>query len=394
MRTLHVAALPFPSPQGTQALLLQVLRALGALGHDTHLLCYAHGVTSEPLHAQPFAIHRVRARSTTDSLRSGPSLDKLRLDASLAAELVRLTKSLAPDLIVAHHVEAATCALFAERRATNVPFVFVAHTSLAHELPSYLGSAWSSAAPLVSHVGRRFERSLVRRASHTFAVSPLLATLLAEDSGCAVHTLPLPWPVERLPTARDVVSARASLGYELSDEVALYAGNLDAYQGLDAMLPALANLATARPSLRLLIATESDPQALRPLLRQLHLTRRTQFVPLAGEAARRRVHAAADLALIPRRCAGGVPIKLLDALARGLPCVAARLALAGFPFEPYCEVVDHQPYAWELAMTRVLSRPDTARLRAQSGRAHVQSTMRPELLVAALVNQAPNRERS
>jgi hypothetical protein len=39
---LHVAALPFPSPQGTQAAIASMLEALASAGRDVHLLCYPH----------------------------------------------------------------------------------------------------------------------------------------------------------------------------------------------------------------------------------------------------------------------------------------------------------------------------------------------------------------
>ncbi|MEY4509802.1 MAG: hypothetical protein RLZZ450_1924 [Pseudomonadota bacterium] len=368
MRTLHVAALPFPSPQGTQALLHQMLSALEVRGHDTHLLCYAHGAASrvEDLGSGAYTVHRVPTRSFSGSLRSGPSLDKVWLDLGLARELARLSALLAPDLIVAHHVEAAAaCALALRDRRV----LFVAHTSLADELPTYVPEAWG---PLARKLGAGVDRSLTRRSHRTVAVSPVLAELLSTASARTVESLPLPWPLATPIVREAALAARAALGLSESAEVTLYAGNLDGYQGLSALLPGLALAADRRPALRLLIATESDPRALQRALRAADLLDRTHFSPLADEGARRLVHAAADCALVPRLSVGGVPIKLLDALARGVPVVASRTALAGYALDAYCACVDEQtPARWAEAIACTLDDRASAHACAAAGRAYI-----------------------
>src|SRR5690606_39395113 len=65
----------------------------------------------------------------------------------------------------------------------EVPVVYVAHTSLAAELPSY------GFSPTVARLGALWERALCRRAARTLAVSPALARALAQASGVAVEAL-------------------------------------------------------------------------------------------------------------------------------------------------------------------------------------------------------------
>src|SRR5262245_38303655 len=108
MRTLHVAALAYPTPQGTQGLLHAMLTALGDAGHETHLLCYERaGFASRG----PYLVHRAPAGLALRSLRSGPSLEKLAHDAALTRALARQVARVRPDAVIAHHVEAAVCAL-------------------------------------------------------------------------------------------------------------------------------------------------------------------------------------------------------------------------------------------------------------------------------------------
>ena len=57
-------------------------------------------------------------------------------------------------------------------------------------------------------------------------------------------------------------------------------------------------------------------------------------------------HAASDLAWVPRRTEGGLPVKMLDAFARDLPVVAMQRAIAGLPLQRVCRIVpDDDPSA-------------------------------------------------
>src|SRR4051794_26404608 len=112
MRSLHIAALAFPTAQGTQAALHGMLSALGARGHDTHLLSYPLHHQADPRPEQRSnQVHRGDMPFRQRSTRSGPSLQKGLFDLALAASAARYCAELSPDLVVAHHVEAALCTL-------------------------------------------------------------------------------------------------------------------------------------------------------------------------------------------------------------------------------------------------------------------------------------------
>jgi len=322
-RTLHVAALPFPSPQGTQAAITSILRALTEAGEDARLLTYAHGANAaEPL---PFEVLRAPERWPYRSLRSGPTWHKLAANLALAKGLERATRRFRPTLLVAHHVEAAALAL----ASGTVPRVFFAHTDLAAELPSYAASALG---PLLERCGGSIDRELVRRCDAVAAVSPWLAERLREHAPAGrVRYLPVPWTVAGPIAPEERFGAREALGLSATDEVLGYAGNLDAYQGWPTLIELVAQLRQRGRSARLLVATASAPEPLWREARRAGVAAQLAVLPLATEADRRRVHATIDLALVPRPVCGGVSIKLLDALSRGVPCVASRTASAGLP---------------------------------------------------------------
>jgi glycosyltransferase involved in cell wall biosynthesis len=366
MRSLHVAALPFPSSQGTQALLHCMLSALASAGHDTHLLCYAHGADTQP--RQPgYIVHRLPLSLGLRSLRSGPSVRKLALDALLMVQLRRLAAALAPTLVVAHHVEAALACHLA-----RVPFVFIAHTSMHGELPSYFGPALQD---MLAVGGGALEAVLCARARAVRTVSPLL-TALFRARGLPASTLPLPWCVPQPITPNERAHARAALDIASDERVLLYAGNLDRYQGLELIADGVRAL-RGRERWRLLVATESDP-ATCPALRRADLP--VRFARLAHEADRRLVHAAADVVAVPRKSPGGLPIKLLDALARGARVVATQRACAGLDLRGICRVVpDDDPEAFAAASR---ARAEEPTLSCEVARAYVREAHAPAQFVA------------
>lgn len=352
---LHVAALPYPTPQGTQAAIRFMVEALPG----ARLLAYGYGDGSAPT----VPLLRAPRLSRSGSLRSGPSLGKVLDDLGLALA-VRQTGE---RLVVAHHVEAAAACLVA-----RVPYLFVAHTDLGPELPTYFAPRWRRIA---ARLGRSIDAVAIAGASSVGAVSPLLATTLARRTGRVVHALPVPWPLAEPITREERHDARAALG--LTRPTLLYAGNLDGYQGLEVLVAARARL----PSFDALLATGSAGTL--PGFRS---------ISLATEADRRRAHAAADVVVVPRRAPGGVPIKLLDALARGVPVAAAPRALAGHAMEGVeLAAKDDDADALTEAIQRAASLPEDARLaRIDAGRRYVAAQHSDDAFRAAFAGLAPD----
>ncbi|MFW5924978.1 MAG: glycosyltransferase [Myxococcota bacterium] len=381
LRTLHVAAMPFPSPQGTQAAVRAMVEALVDAGRETHLLTYGVGTT--PAGPMRFTWHKLAHRTGRNvvpvrSLRSGPSIGKVVLDLQLAATLRRLHRRLRPDLVVAHHVEACAAAWLAGAR----PLLFVAHTALEPELPTYFPRA---VARPTAAAGLALDRDLARRADAVAAIAPALADYFERRAGVPPHPLPVPWTLPEPIRKGERLQARHRFGLADTDEVGLYAGNLDAYQGWPQVVQALARTAATRPGARLLVATESDPRAVHAAARGQGVAERVRVIGLGDEASRRSAHAAADLALVPRRTPGGLPIKLLDALARGVPTAVTRTATAGLDLEGAALLVnDDDPEAlagaWRAA---VQARRATAEV-AERGRAYVATRHTPGGFLRAL----------
>lgn len=321
---LHVACLPFPTFQGTQAAISAMLEASASAGRSPELLTYS--AAAYELHA-PYAIHRIPDFPRVRSLRSGPSWGKLALDARCIIETRRLARRMRPEAIVAHHVEAALAAL----AARVAPVIYIAHTSLARELPVYFPSLPNK---IVGSLAAAIERSIATQAAGMAAVAPSLSKLLGDDTGY----LPVPWQLSDCSKPRKK-DARGRLGLAMEAEIGLYAGNLDRYQGWEPLLEALAILQRSRPRARLLLATESDPAPALAEARRHRVAESLDIRRIDGERARADAHAASDFGWVPRRTEGGLPIKMLDAFSRALPVVAMKRATAALPIGEACIAV-------------------------------------------------------
>ena len=115
LRLLEVAALPFPTAQGTQALLREGCEALAEQGNEVHLLVYAHGAAPYTPPLPNLVVHRVADWPHERSLRSGPSWRKLVLDWRLIFAIRHLSRELHPDVVHAHNYEALGAAIDAAR---------------------------------------------------------------------------------------------------------------------------------------------------------------------------------------------------------------------------------------------------------------------------------------
>lgn len=326
---VHLLCAPFPSPQGTQGAVAAMLGAEQRAGIDSRLVTYAESYGAsygEPQSA--VNVERLPHLPIRVGARSGPSFARVAHDVAALAWLARTRTA-----VFAHNVEAAWAAA-----AARVPYVYVAHTSMRAELPSY-GGLFADA----ERFGEVLDRVAVTRAVATVAITPALADELRDRYGGTrghlthVTYAPLPWSATRDSVSSDTRAAwRRSFDIPPTACVVLHAGNLDAYQGIDTLLDVVAVMARKTPAL-LLVATESQPSEF--LLRCAEAGVEVRLARLRNEHDRHVAHAMADVAIVARSVGLGLPIKLLDALARGLPVVATRMSCAGLPVHEALRVV-------------------------------------------------------
>jgi glycosyltransferase involved in cell wall biosynthesis len=322
LRVALVGACPYPTPQGSQVYLRGMARALAEAGQDVTVVAYAHGTGG----ADPgVRVVRGPALPGYARTRSGPDPAKPALDLALA----RVLAGVDGDVWHAHGHEGMGVALLARalRRARGAqapPLVYTPHTRFGEELPTYLrGASWSHVAlrSALATLGAASDRRLPAHADACVALSARSATHLRAHGGRVLATVtPGLFPED--------VSPRAPLPPR---PTVVYAGNPDAYQDLhvltEAMLTLRATHGPGAPRLRLVGASWSsaDGRAVAALADEVI---DTPTWPVARAAIAR-----AHVAVVPRTRCAGFPVKLLTAVALGVPAVVAEGSAQGLPGE-------------------------------------------------------------
>jgi glycosyltransferase involved in cell wall biosynthesis len=361
---MHCACLPFPSPQGTQAAIAAMLETLREAGRGAPLLCYPHGDRRIDPHVD---LVRLAMPALTRSLRSGPSISKVALDIGMIVTLRRRPHG---EPLVCHHAEAAWAARLAGRE-----YHYVAHTALEDELASYVPHGSPRSDAWLARAGRAIDAFAIGGAVGCAAVAPALGRRLAARHGRSFDYLPIPWAPGGRGSRAD---ARRHLGLSEDALVVLYSGNLDAYQNWSEALEVVRVLRERGVDAWLLVATESAPAPLVARASAMQLAS-VQIRGLSSEPARQRAHAAADVALVPRRSPGGVPVKLLDALARGVPVVTTRAGAAGLALGEAVAIAESTSDLADACRVAAYS----CEVRAAAGRAFLEANHGPSTFLEA-----------
>ena len=304
MKILQVAAFPFPSPQGSQVYVRGMAKALGRLGHEVTVVCYAHGVGDPD---PEYKVVRTRPIFGYKNMRAGPDFTKILLDFFLAKKLLTLDA----DIIHVHNYEAPFAGIIS-RLYNNIPMVYSAHNTMQEELPTYFQSDFLRQGAF--WLGKSLDHIVPRLADHAIAIRPETVNKLY-SFGCKRVSCVMP--------GIDVADITMCQPANIPPGIWLiYAGNVDAYQDMDVLLQAMGHLA----DVGLLIVSPNNLDQYQNLgLRNLLCVQTSDFNIV------RSYLAAADIAVLPRSICSGFPIKLLNYLGFKLPVVAIEGSVDPIP---------------------------------------------------------------
>lgn len=364
-RVAMVAACPYPSGQGTQALIGELARGMVARGHRVHLICYAHG---GPARREPFTIHRAWPVPGYRRLRAGPDPIKPLLDLGVAWRAAAVVRRCGCSLIHAHNYEGALAGWLAAR-STGVPLLYHAHNLMQDELPRYFGHSGARAA--ARRLGWALDRSVPRLADRVIALHPPMAAALRE---CGVRPERLRVIAPGIDAAAWTLDGGAEPAGSAAGLRVAYCGNLDAYQELGVLFAAMRRVRAAHPAAELMLATPNPPALARAAARAHGAGDFTRVVAAADPDATRKALAGCSLAVCPRSSPSGFPLKNLNAAAAGLPLVVCRGAAHGFAHGRSAVVVaDGDAAAMAQAITELLRQPQRRAKLGRAGRALIRA---------------------
>jgi polysaccharide biosynthesis protein PslH len=261
--------------------------------------------------------------------------------------------------------------------APGTPAVFADYDVESHELSTF---AQAQSNPLSRAVLRRearrtraVERAAATRASHVFAVSEADARLLGQDDprlAEKVSILPVPLP-EATPVPR-----RPDGAFSVLVLGPLQAGGR--LEGLRWLLSAVwPRFRAEHAEARLLVVGAGAPADILARDGRDGVQVRGFVEDLDGALSE------TDVCAMPLLSGGGIRIKILELLPRGIPCLGTQVAVRGFAGVPGV-LEANGPEEWWAGLNHVASRPDHFRRAALAGAAELGPRFSLQATAAAL----------
>ena len=315
-----IAPEPFFEPRGTPFSEFHRIRALTALGHQVDLVTYpfGHDVTMPGLR-----VFRSIRPPLVRGVKIGPSLAKIPLDALLSLSALRRALTGRYDAIHSHE-EAGLIGVILSA-VLRIPHLYDMHSSLPQQLTNFAFSR----SRLMRQIFLAVEKLMVRRSRVVIVICPSLEeTARAIDPEAEIVLIEnAPGSAEDESTAEQAAAVRASHRLAASTPLVVYTGTFEAYQGLDVLYAAMADVVRQRPDARLLLAGGKPEQVIRAR-EEARAAGLESAAIFAGERPAAEIPAylrAADVLVSPRSRGTNTPLKIYQYLRSGRAIVATRL---------------------------------------------------------------------
>jgi len=328
--------------------------AIEMAGHEAHLVVYGYGLGED---TSGLRIHRSVNVPGVRKTAAGPSFAKPLLDAVMVQTLRRVIGREGIDIVDAHNYEGLLIALAARKR----PILYHAHNAMAEELPYYFSDPDNAAT-----LGAWLDKTFPKRADHIIAPHVALKDYLVTQ-GCSA---------DRITVLAPCIDAKTfeKASPERKDAAVLYAGNLDAYQNVELLFPIMERVEEEVPGTQLVIATASDK-----IIEQARMVKTSDIAAVVQELKRDVIFAC------PRVSWSGYPIKLLNAMAAGLPIVCCRSSAHPLTHQYNGLIVpDNDVEAFAAAILRLMKDPELRRNLGANARRTVEEKHSAEVVADSL----------
>jgi glycosyltransferase involved in cell wall biosynthesis len=357
MRALVVAPQPFFTPRGTPLSVYYRTLVTAKLGVRVDLLTYGEG---RDVDIEGVRIYRIPRFGFLGSVRPGPSMLKLWLDVFMVFWTIGLLVRNRYDFVHAH--EESVFFLRYLKPLFHFKLVYDMHSSLPQQLRNF---NFTSSRLLIG-LFDFLERSCLARADAIITISPALREYAVSVEPDVSRLFLIENSITHEVRFKDETGAGDAIGaQEISllsgDAVIAYAGTFESYQGIDMLLEAHAKLLDQRPDAFLLLmgGTRHQVEAYRRHARRLGIDHRCLFTGMVAQPVARRTLAESSVVVSPRTTGTNTPLKIYEAMARGLPLVATRVpSHTQVLDESVCFMADPNPESFADALLSALNDPE------------------------------------
>ena len=330
MKILVIAPEPFFTPRGTPFSVYYRTSVSGELDHQIDLLTYGQGLDVDLPHTR---LIRIPGFRRLGRIKVGPSFFKLFLDIFMIAYTVGLLATRRYDLVHAHEESVFFCRFL--KPLFGYKLVYDMHSSLPQQLTNF---EFTSSKTLVK-IFKMLEDSCLKKADAVITICPDLADyvnrLLNNPEKHFLIENSIFDPIHlKAPDNATAAPASSPMSPDIPENIKkkglhyiVYAGTLEAYQGIDILIPAFQIFAQSHNEFRLLIVGGSPRQVkqYRKLADEHGLSQSCILTGQVSQARAREYSQMADILVSPRKQGTNTPLKVYEQLASGTPLVATRI---------------------------------------------------------------------
>jgi len=325
MRYLVVAPQPFFTPRGTPFSVYYRTLILSELGADIDLLTYGQGADPDIPNVRIFRVPRFR---WLGSVKTGPSMLKLFLDIFIAARAIGLLIRNRYDVVHAHEEAVFICRFL--KPIFRFKLVYDMHSSLTQQLTNFDYTD----STIIRSIFKKLEDSSINNADAVITICPDLADYVSKiitdpDRHYLIENS-IHEPVKlKNSSSPEIAHNWDDRPFERPDNCFLfvYAGTLEAYQGIDLLIEAFEKVAAERPDAFLLVVggTGAQVEHYRAQMKERKLDARSHLTGMVSQHLAHEYMKAADVLLSPRTEGTNTPLKVYQQLASGIPIVATDI---------------------------------------------------------------------
>jgi glycosyltransferase involved in cell wall biosynthesis len=326
LKALSISPQPFFSPRGTPISVYHRTQVLAEQGVEIDLLTYGEG---QDVIIPGVRIVRIPRFASLGQVMVGPSVLKCFLDIFIFFWMVGLLIRHRYDFVHAHE-EAIFLALLL-KPIFRFRLIYDMHSSLPQQLINFNFAN----NRLVVGLFRFLERLALRHSDAIITVCPHLLTYIKSQVGDRPSEFLIENSIiDAIALASPMNSTAAKQGGEgpgpefpAGIPVIVYAGTLEAYQGIDLLLGSFAKVREAVPETRLLIVggTPSQVEHYKALGKSLRLDGACTFTGTVPYELARSYCRKAKVQVAPRLSGAHTPLKVYEQLANGIPIVATNV---------------------------------------------------------------------
>ena len=322
MQILFLAPQPFFQDRGTPIAVRLAVQVLASReGDRIDLLTYHEGSDIPIPQVRQF---RIKAPRALRNIRPGISFKKLLCDAIfLVTALGMVWRQRREQYDLVHAVEESVFVAFLIKLLWGVPYIYDMDSSLAQQVTE----KWQLLRPLRPFL-QLCERLAVK---HSHAVVPVCDALaaIADQHGSPDTQILRDISLLDLDTSHEPMQAdlAAEIHASAGEEIVLYIGNLEPYQGIDLLLESFACAAPLHPRAHLAIigGMRAHIEAYTQKAERLGIAERTHFLGTRPVALLRDYLMQADILASPRVRGNNTPMKIYSYLHSGRATLATAL---------------------------------------------------------------------